>query len=61
MTGHVQWYEPKKGYGFIKSDTSSLYFNKSEFINMNETKKGDLLNFEIIPGEKGPQAIHIYK
>mgnify|MGYP006294322565 CR=1 FL=1 len=62
MTGYVEWYEPKKGYGFIKTKNSScsLFFHKSDFMNLNSTKQGDLLNFEMSKGEKGPKAVNIY-
>ena len=63
MTGHVEWYEPKKGYGFISlnDNSSHLYFHKSEFINVDIPNQGDVLNFEISPGEKGLKAVKISK
>lgn len=61
MTGHVEWYEPKKGYGFIRSQENSslIYFHHSEFIDIEHAKTGEALKFDLTPGEKGPKAIHI--
>ena len=63
MIGFVEWFEPKKGYGFIstKQNTSSIFFHRIDFINLDNTKKGEQLHFEITPGEKGLKAINIFK
>lgn len=63
MLGEVQWYEPKKGYGFILSHDKSvlkpIYFHRSEFLNINTVHNGQLLEFDTTPGEKGLKAVHI--
>lgn len=63
MTGQVQWFEPKKGYGFIlpQEYKTPIYFHHSEFKEPIEPFPGDLLDFEISPGEKGPKATKIKK
>ena len=61
MTGKVQWYEPKKGYGFISSDNNSLFFHRADFKENIIPSQGDELVFDISPGEKGLKAINIRK
>lgn len=52
-----------KGYGFIKTDASDkdLFFHANELQNVdfNSLQEGDMVEFEIAEGQKGPQAVKV--
>ena len=62
-TGKVKWFNGEKGYGFIEQDDggSDLFVHFSAiqgdgYRNLNE---GDLVEFEVGQGQKGPQARNV--
>ena len=63
-TGTVKWFHNRKGYGFITSDDggdvfvhfSAITAESDEFKALNE---GDKVEFDIVEGEKGPQANNV--
>lgn len=62
MRGTVKWYEPTKGYGFIRSqDGRDVFLHHNSFRNITETRQGEELEFKIIAGEKGWSAEEIQK
>lgn len=52
-----------KGYGFIKYDGAEkdLFFHSNELQNaeFNDLKGGEAVEFEVVDGQKGPQAIKV--
>lgn len=63
-TGTVKWFNAKKGYGFISDENGSDVFVHFSALNMDGFKfleEGDKVNFEIVDGEKGPQAANVVK
>lgn len=52
-----------KGYGFIQVDGSDkdLFFHSNELKNasFDDLKEGDMLEFEVTEGQKGPQAVNV--
>ncbi|MFX0099806.1 MAG: cold-shock protein [Candidatus Hodarchaeota archaeon] len=69
VEGTVKWFNSRKGYGFITpsdaageegSDVFVHYSNISadegEYKSLNE---GDEVEFEVQPGQKGPEAINV--
>lgn len=64
--GKVKWFNQKKGYGFIQTETS----NRDLFVHYTEIQKtgkfaslneGQNVEFEIVDGEKGPCAKNVRK
>lgn len=64
MTGIVKWFNAKKGFGFISSDEGNDVFVHFSALNMEGFKvldEGDKVEFEVVDGEKGPQAANVTK
>ena len=63
-TGTVKWFNAKKGYGFISDENGDDIFVHFSALNMSCFKvleEGDKVEFEVIEGEKGPQAANVTK
>ena len=63
-TGTVKWFTAKKGYGFISDQNGDDIFVHFSALNMSGFKvleEGDKVEFEVIEGEKGPQAANVTK
>ncbi len=62
-TGRVKWFNNAKGYGFILSEEGGEdYFAHYSSIQMDgykTLKAGQLVEFEILEGDKGSHAINI--
>ena len=60
LKGTVKWFNNAKGFGFIgREDGSPDVFVHYSAINNDGYKslqEGDLVEFEIVEGQKGPQA-----
>jgi CspA family cold shock protein len=64
FTGTVRRIMRQKGFGFISAtDGREVFFHRSELKNVDfdELREGDLLEFEVTKGKKGPQAVEINK
>ena len=60
--GEVKWFNNAKGYGFIGHDGKSdvfVYFSAILSEGFKSLKKGDRVTFNIVQGEKGPQAANV--
>ncbi|MCR5666164.1 MAG: cold shock domain-containing protein [Eubacterium sp.] len=60
--GTVKWFNAKKGYGFITDESGEEVFVHFSALNMDgykELKDGETVEFEVINGEKGPQAANV--
>ena len=62
--GTVKWFNAEKGYGFIECEDGSDVFVHFSAINMEGYKtlaEGDAVEFEVIDGNKGPQAANVVR
>lgn len=62
--GKVKWFNNQKGYGFICNEEGKDIFVHYSGIIMDGFKtvsEGDEVEFEIVEGEKGIQAINVKK
>lgn len=63
-TGKVKWFNAKKGYGFICDEDGADVFVHFSALNMEGFKvleEGDIVEYEVVDGEKGPQAANVTK
>ena len=62
MKGTVKWFNNQKGYGFISDEEGKDVFVHYSGLNMDgfkELKDGEAVEFEVIEGDKGPQAANV--
>ena len=60
--GAIKWFSNAKGYGFIGRNQGDDIFVHYSAIQMDGYKmlsEGDVVEFEVIQGEKGPQAADV--
>jgi CspA family cold shock protein len=63
-TGTVKWFNAKKGFGFISDEAGNDVFVHFTALNMDGFKsldEGDKVEFEVVDGDKGPQAANVIK
>ncbi len=61
-TGTVKWFNGEKGFGFISVEGEDDVFVHFSAINSDGYKtleEGQSVNFEVVEGEKGPQAANV--
>jgi len=64
VTGQVKWFNNAKGYGFIGRDGGADVFVHYTAIvgdGYRTLQQGDAVEFEIVEGQKGPQAANVSK
>ena len=64
LKGTVKWFNNAKGYGFIGRDDGADVFVHYSAISSEGYKslqEGDAVEFEIVQGQKGPQAANVSK
>jgi cold shock protein len=58
--GTVKWFNSEKGYGFIEIDGGQgdvfVHFSSIEMDGFKALDDGQRVEFEIVQGQKGPQA-----
>lgn len=64
MTGRVKKILKDKGFGFIQPDDGSndVFFHRSRLgpkVEFEDLREGDEVQFQVRPGEKGPQAFDV--
>lgn len=62
--GRVKWFDAKKGYGFISREDGADIFVHYTSISGEGFKtlaEGELVEFEVVKGEKGPKAENVVR
>jgi len=62
--GTVKWFNNQKGYGFIADEEGNDVFVHYTGLNMEGFKtveEGQAVEFEVVNGAKGPQAVNVVK
>lgn len=60
--GTVKWFNAKKGYGFICDEEGKeifVHFSAVKMDGFKELKDGEKVEFEVVGGDKGPQAANV--
>ena len=64
LTGTVKWFNDAKGFGFIGREGGPdvfVHFTAIESNGFKSLAEGDQVEFEIVQGQKGPQASNVRK
>ena len=64
LKGTVKWFNNAKGFGFIgREDGPDVFVHYSAIQNdgYKSLQEGDPVEFEIVEGQKGPQAGNVSK
>jgi CspA family cold shock protein len=61
--GTVKWFNSEKGYGFIAQDGGGadvfVHFTAIQADGYRSLEEAQRVEFEITPGDKGPQAANV--
>jgi CspA family cold shock protein len=58
--GTVEWFNPNKGYGFIKPESGNdVFVHASAIQGDGSLEEGQAVEFEITEGHRGPQAANV--
>ena len=64
VKGTVKWFNATKGYGFISTEEGDdvfVHYSAIESEGFKTLEEGQDVEFEIVEGEKGPQATNVIK
>ena len=64
IQGTVKWFNDAKGYGFIAREGGPdvfVHFSAIQTEGFKSLAEGDQVEFEIVQGQKGPQASDVTK
>ena len=64
LVGKVKWFNNEKGYGFIvKENYDDIFVHYSAILDegYKTLTEGQLVEFDLIYGQKGLQAQNVYK
>jgi len=61
IEGTVRWFSPEKGFGFISDGLTDIFVYHSEILSngFKALLKGQRVKFDIVEGERGPQAANV--
>ena len=64
MLGKVKWVSAEKGYGFIEREDGSdvfVHFSAIQDDGFKSLTEGQNVTFDIVDGNRGPQAANVVK
>jgi CspA family cold shock protein len=64
MQGKVKWFNSEKGFGFIEregGDDVFVHFSAIQMDGYKSLAEGQLVEFDIVKGERGSQAANVTK
>ena len=64
ITGTVKWFNDAKGFGFISREGGPdvfVHFSAISGSGFKSLAEGDRVEFEVVQGQKGPQAADVTK
>ena len=62
--GTVKWFDNEKGYGFIECENGDdvfVHFTGIQEEGFRSLEEGQVVEFDIVDGIRGPQAANVYK
>ena len=62
LTGTVKWFNDAKGFGFIAREGGPdvfVHFSAIQTQGFKSLQEGEPVEFEIVQGQKGPQAANV--
>jgi CspA family cold shock protein len=57
--GKVKWFNSEKGFGFIEQENGDDLFVHINEVSGDNLKEGDVVEFEVGEGRKGPCATNV--
>ena len=63
-TGKVKWFNAEKGFGFIEVEGENdvfVHFSAIQGNGFKTLEEGQSVTFEIVEGNRGPQAANVNK
>lgn len=64
MQGKVKWFNNEKGFGFIEVEGGSdvfVHFSAIQGDGFKSLEEGQEVSFEVVEGNRGPQATNVVK
>ncbi|GAA5415323.1 cold shock protein CspB [Paraliobacillus ryukyuensis] len=64
QTGVVKWFNAEKGYGFIQLEEGNdvfVHYSAIQEEGFKTLEEGQTVNFEVVEGDRGPQAANVVK
>ena len=62
--GTVKWFNNQKGYGFISDGNGNdvfVHYSGIKAEGFKSLEEGAAVEFEVVDGDKGPQAVNVSK
>ena len=62
--GTVKWFNNQKGFGFISDEQGNdvfVHYSGIQYNGFKSLEEGQEVEFEVIEGQKGPQAVNVVK